>query len=165
MTSRMPMALASLAGAGSVLHYVLTTGYGLRYYPTALWRYVVGAEYNVGAEMATEAMFVMAARFLTTFGLSWGAFSAIANIRVKRCPYCAEFVKAGATVCKHCSREVDGFEVRRRLTPGMAPLAAIFGLLVLAGLFPPQPYRTTLPWVGFLIAETLALIISVVTGL
>lgn len=28
----------------------------------------------------------------------------------KLCPYCAEAIKAAAIVCKHCGRELPGFE-------------------------------------------------------
>lgn len=84
MSHELSKPLASLIGAGWVLLYVVTTSFGSRYYSSGLWRYVVGAEYNLGAEMATEALFVITARFLIAFGFSWAILSIIASRKGKR---------------------------------------------------------------------------------
>lgn len=58
----------------AVLHYLLTTQFGSHFWGTfigePLISYVIGANHNMDT-FAAEALFVVSARFLITFGLTW----------------------------------------------------------------------------------------------
>lgn len=87
--------------------------------------------------------------------------------RLKQYPYCTEEIKAEAIVCKHCKRDLQGKGSRSGVTPGRALVIALSGVLMLTGLAAPEAWGTTLPWIGFFIAESLAfvfLVISAVQG-
>jgi len=76
---------SSLIGILWVLHYLLTTQYGVSMYGgvigSSLLEYVVGTAHNLDV-FGSEALFVVVTRFLIAFGLSWAPVTAlIAAIR------------------------------------------------------------------------------------
>jgi hypothetical protein len=68
--------IASLIGTLWVLHYLLTTTYGLMMAGTPLLNYVLGQAHNLEV-FGAEATFVVISRFLIAFGLSWAPLTAI----------------------------------------------------------------------------------------
>ena len=68
--------LASLIGTLWVLHYLVTTVYGLYGVASSLLDYVVGAEHNLDV-FGSEALFVIVTRFLIAFGLSWAPITTL----------------------------------------------------------------------------------------
>src|SRR5829696_7698950 len=57
-----------------------------------------------------------------------------ANEQQRKCPYCAEWIRPEAKVCKHCHKDVPPLEPART-TPasGMSPI--LKGVLIFAALF------------------------------
>ncbi len=73
-------AFASLIGTLWVLQYLFTTVYGYSSFglspSTSLWEYVYGIAHNLDV-FGSEALFVVATRFLIAFGLCWGPLFAL----------------------------------------------------------------------------------------
>jgi hypothetical protein len=61
---------ASLIGTIWVLHYLVTTVYGLYGVGSPLLEYVIGTDHNLEV-FGSEALFVVVTRFLVAFGVSW----------------------------------------------------------------------------------------------
>ena len=74
---------------------------------TALFWLILGA--LIGAAAAQKKGFSMAGGVLVGALLGPLAilmFAASSGATTKKCPYCAEFIKKEAAVCKHCHKEL-----------------------------------------------------------
>ena len=74
--------IAALIGTLWVLQYLLNTQYGYMGTGHSLMQYVTSDAHNI-TEFASEASFIITARFLIAFGISWAPVTAIIAI-IKR---------------------------------------------------------------------------------
>src|SRR4051794_31053835 len=55
------------------------------------------------------------------------------NEQQRKCPFCAEWIRPEASICKHCHKEVPPLSVTAAAPSGMSPI--LKGVLVFAALF------------------------------